>query len=332
MQARALVILTLAIGLGGASVYFARQMVSAPATEAGPQVAMSTVVVARAPLYFGNRLAAENLKVVEWPADSRPEGSFSTIEELTAKDENGEDRVVLRSIEPNEPILASKVSGFGGRATLSSIIDDDMRAVTIRVNDVNGVAGFVLPGDRVDVMITRTEDRNSGITDVLLQNVKVLGVDQEASEKKDQPVVARAVTMEVTPIQAQKLTLGQTVGTLSLSLRNQLNVAAATTRTVTLADLGLGEGPNNAKDQAAPAAPAAAPVAAAPAPVVVDPRATVRIVRGLEPSEQKVARDGGARYRATTGRAPSAPAIVIPKPDLPAPAPRARPAVLIPSS
>ena len=114
-----------------------------------------------------------------------------------------------RPIETNEPVLKSKVSGFGGRAILSSMIAPDMRAMTIRINDVSGVAGFVLPGDHVDIILIR-DFGGSPVTDILLQNIKVLGIDQDANQNRQQPGVVRAVTFEVTPTQSQKLVLAQT--------------------------------------------------------------------------------------------------------------------------
>ncbi|MGC2856045.1 Flp pilus assembly protein CpaB [Novispirillum sp. DQ9] len=285
MRARSFAVLALALVLAGFSVFLARSWLQAnmPGTVVSePTLRTTTVVVARVPLYFGNQLTAENLRVIEWPADNRPEGTFTTLDEILRE---GERRVVLRPIEADEPILAAKVSGFGGRATLSSVIADDMRAMTIRVNDVHGVAGFVLPGDRVDILITREPDKDSPITDILLQNVQVLGIDQDANEKRDKPQVARAVTLEVTPEQAQKLTLASTVGTLSLSLRNLLNTDAVAQRSITLKDLRIGEVNGEDKPQ----------VQAAPAPVRANPGIEVRVVRGLAATSQRVLPDAGAR-------------------------------------
>ena len=104
---------------------------------------------------------------------------------------------MLTAIEANEPILASKITGAGQRATLSAVLQDGMKAVTIRVNDVEGVAGFVLPGDRVDVVLTRQQDKLVAAADVVLQNVRVLAVDQVADERAEKPSIAKAVTLEV---------------------------------------------------------------------------------------------------------------------------------------
>src|SRR5215472_2046068 len=121
-------------------------------------VATRTVVVASAPLRFGQPLIPQTLREVTWPEGAVPAGTFTSIADLLAPGK----RIVLSSIEPNEPILASKITGPGQKATLSAIIQDGMKAATIRVSDVEGVAGFVLPGDHVDVLVTRrSADRNA---------------------------------------------------------------------------------------------------------------------------------------------------------------------------
>jgi pilus assembly protein CpaB len=194
-------------------------------------IATQTVVVAAKPLRFGAELGAMSLREVAWPEDAVPAGAFNKIADLTASR-----RVVLTAIELNEPVLASKITGSGQRATLSAVLADGMKAVTIRVNDVEGVAGFVLPGERVDVMLTRQQDK-SAAADVVLQNVRVLAVDQLADERSEKPSVAKAVTLEVEQTSAQKLALAATVGTLSLALRKAGEAAAANTRRITLSDL-----------------------------------------------------------------------------------------------
>jgi len=275
MKMRAFVMLGLALTMGVISVilvqdWLARQT-PAPAEQASAPAAQ--VVVAATNLTFGSRIRRDHLKLVDWPSGAVPAGAFSDVDELAG---GTEDRVALRSIEPNEPVLASKVSGAGGRATLSTVLTIDKRAVTIRVNDVLGVAGFVLPGDRVDVLLTREPDSGSPITDILLQNLRVLGVDQEASDRKEQPLVARAVTLEVSPDEAQKLTLGAQVGTLSLALRNQANAEPAAARTIGLGDLRTNP------------APKSQPVRAAASNGV-----SVRIIRGTESSRYEVHSESG---------------------------------------
>lgn len=222
-----------ALALGSFAVLAARGAM----TGAPPPPDPARVVVAKTRLAFGQHVGAAQLQAIPWAAGALPPGAFSSVEQVL----EGGERVVLRTIDPFEPILADKLSGPGGRAILSALVSPEMRAITIRVDDVLGVAGFVLPGDRVDVLATRQTT-----TDILLQNVRVLGVDQDASDRKDKPAVARAVTLEVTPRDAQKLTLAGRNGTLSLALRNLADAAHAPARTVRLEDLS-----------AAPARPAA---------------------------------------------------------------------------
>lgn len=208
-----------------------------------------TIVVAATSLRFGDRLTEENLREIPWTAGARPKGSFSTRDALL-KSEKGE-RQVLTAIEANEPVLEWKITGPGQRATLSSVLTEGMRAVSIRVNDVLGVAGFVLPGDRVDIMLTRKGKKDEqSYVDVLLQNIRVLAIDQVADDRKENPTVVRTVTLEVTTEDAQKLTLAAGVGQLSLALRQVAASEGQNTNRVTLADL-VGDTPEDvAKRQA----------------------------------------------------------------------------------
>jgi pilus assembly protein CpaB len=199
---------------------------------AAPKVATRTIVVANGPLRFGAHLGPDNLREVEWPDAATPAGTFTSISELT-----GGKRIVLASIEKNEPILRTKITGPGQKATLSAVIQDGMRAVTVRVNDVEGVGGFVLPGDHVDVLLTRNADRAAGMNDVVIQNAKVLAVDQLADDAADRPQVARAVTVEVDTVGAQKVALASQLGSLSLMLRRAGEQNMDATRRVTASDL-----------------------------------------------------------------------------------------------
>jgi pilus assembly protein CpaB len=195
--------------------------------------ATQTMVVAAHPLRFGNELNSTALREISWPEGALPAGSYNTVQELLASGR----RVVLAAIEPNEPVLASKITGAGQRATLSAVIGPGMKAVTIRVNDVDGVAGFVLPGDRVDVLMTRQLEKTSATNDVVLQNARVLAIDQVADERTDKPSVVKAVTLEVDITGAQRISLASQVGNLSLALRKAGESDPMNTRLVTLADL-----------------------------------------------------------------------------------------------
>jgi pilus assembly protein CpaB len=190
-----------------------------------------TIVVASKPLRFGNEVTAQALREVSWPEEALPGGAFASAADLLT----GGKRVVLTPIEANEPILATKITGAGQRATLSALLHEGMKAVTLRVNDVEGVAGFVLPGDRVDVMLSRPGA--SATTDVVLQDARVLAVDQIADERVDKPSVVKAVTLEVDINAAQKIALAALVGNLSLVLRKAGEAIPEVTRRVTLLDL-----------------------------------------------------------------------------------------------
>ena len=240
MRGSTIVMIAVAVVFGVLSVFMAQSWLNRQADARMKSlqaqtktVSTRTVVVAKSPLRFGNALTSQVLREVEWPNDAIPENAFSTIAELM----KGEKRVVLASMEANEPIVSAKITGPGQKATLSALIEEGMKAVTIRVNDVDGVAGFVLPGDRVDVLMTRSAE-NSGMTDIVLQNVKVLGIDQLADARAEKPTVAKAVTLEVDTVSAQKLAVASSAGNLSLMLRRAGDVAEEASRRISITDIG----------------------------------------------------------------------------------------------
>jgi pilus assembly protein CpaB len=192
-----------------------------------------TMVVASRPLRFGDELTSSALREIAWPQDALPAGAFGKIADLTATK-----RVALMPIDVNEAVLATKITGPGQRATLSAVLGDGMKAVTVRVNDVEGVAGFILPGDHVDVLLTRQDENKVTMSDVVIQNVRVLAIDQNADGRADKPSVVKAVTLEVNVTDGEKMALASTVGTLSLLLSKAGEIATADTRRVTTVDLG----------------------------------------------------------------------------------------------
>jgi pilus assembly protein CpaB len=241
LRASTIVMIAFAVVFGLLAVFIAQVWLNNQASmqaknfEANKkQVAMQTVVVAKQPLRFGTELNASLLEEVPWPIASMPAGAFTKISDVM----RGGRRVVLTAIEPNEPVLSLKITGPGQRATLSALVRPGMKAVTIRVNDVEGVGGFVLPGDRVDVVLTRQIDKGSATTEVVLQNTKVLAVDQIADERAAKAAVAKSVTLEVSTVEAQKVWLASSVGNLSLLLRQAGDNAEMKTRKITLNDLG----------------------------------------------------------------------------------------------
>ena len=248
MRPSSIVMLAVALVLGISAallskIWLQAQVSQPQIAQAAPSVEMGTVVLAAKSLRFGNRLSARSLQEVEWPSKAIPKGAFTKISDVV----NGKDRrVVLSSIEANEPVLGWKITGPGQRASLSALISEGMKAVTIRVNDVLGVAGFVLPGERVDVLLTRTETQEAGdseplrknaFTDVLLQNARVLAVDQMADDRTEEPTPAKAVTIEVTTEQAQKLMLASSVGQLALALRSAGSTSGDASRRIAISNL-----------------------------------------------------------------------------------------------
>jgi pilus assembly protein CpaB len=326
MNTKALLIFGLAISVGIGAVLLIQDWMNKRSTQVTQKITSTTkVVIAKIPLTFGAVVRAENLDVIDWPTRIVPKGSFRTIKDLV---NDQEPRVVLRPVEANEPLLKSKVSGFGGRASLSAVISKKMRGATIRVNDVIGVAGFVLPGDRIDVLLTRDGAGGSKhgqstnlITDVLLQNIKVLATDQNLNQSKDKPSIAKAVTLEVTAHQAQKLVLAQKVGSLSLALRNGKNAASASTQTVRIADLRVGE----VNDK-----PARAKSKSGGQKKIIKRRGNslsrIRIVRGTKESEYRVTKERNAATLrpvvATHDDAPMSPDASVDAPIIKKPAPR----------
>src|SRR5437016_6683803 len=271
-----LFILLLAIAMGGVAAYLAREWIAAHTHP--PPARNGTVVVAAVPLGFGTTLNRENVTEIPWASGNMPDGAYTTRDALF-KDGR---RVALAPLQRNELVLKTKITGPGQRASLSSLLDEGKRAVTVRVDEVRGVAGFVLPGDRVDVVLIRTVHNPSGpsenISDVLLQHIKVLAVDQLLNERQETPTVARAVTLEVDTDQAQKILLATNVGKLSLILRQAGEANAAAAKRVTERDLARAE-----------------PVAASAAVTVpLPPRrsetTTVSIIRNMKREEYSVLR------------------------------------------
>nr|WP_284732163.1 Flp pilus assembly protein CpaB [Sphingobium nicotianae] len=298
---RNFVILLIALLMGVFAVYLANSYFTGVARhneKIAEDLNLATIVAARVPLNYGDQITADKLKVVQWPSSSVPEGSFNDIRALLS-DPAGP-RVTLRPIEAGVPVLRPMISGPGGRAVISATLSRDKRAVAIRVNEASGVGGFVAPGDSVDVLLTRQPPASGAsaaeqITDTIVENVRVIATDQNANDASKDPQVSKTVTLEVDPIQAQKIALAGQIGQLSLSLRNVADRKPAETRTVTVADLGSGGYPYYTPAPAAAAAPAyhrapAAPRAAAPArpsgPAVI-------VGKGLSISKVEVSRDGG---------------------------------------
>lgn len=281
MRTNSVLILVVAIVLGGFAAFLARSWLLSR-TEAS--TGNGTIVVASKRMTFGTPITDDSIEVVKWAAPTLPRGAFLSKDALF----KGGRRTTLATIEQGEPILNSKITGPGQRASLSTLIDKDKRAVTIRVDDVRGVAGFILPNDRVDVVLIRSRADSSGrkdYSDLLLQDVKVIAVDQIAAEQKEHPIVAKAVTLEVTPQQAQKISLAANVGRLSLILRKAGDSDVVSDLRVTESDLAVG-------DEPPPPAPVVSqPVKKEPPPAPKVRDVTVSIIRNLKAEDYKVVRE-----------------------------------------
>lgn len=244
-NSRALTMLALAMIAGLAAVVFASRWLIHTSSSA-----LTPVAVARDDINLGQPLNVNMVRIVNWPSSSVPPGSFTDMKNLDG-------RVLRTSLARGEPVLESKLAPIGTKGGLSAVIDKGDRAITVRVNDVVGVAGFALPGNYVDVIVNTQEpgkgDQQS-ISKIVLEKILVLAVAQQVSRDDTQPKVVNAVTLQVSPDQAEKLDLARSVGTLSLVLRNQVDKDQLATKGATkLTLLGL-------PVAASAPAPAAAPV------------------------------------------------------------------------
>ena len=221
-------------------------------------IASNKVVVAVMDIELGSRLNPQMLTTVDWPSGSLPQGAFADVKEL-------QDRVVKTSIQRGEAILNAKLAPVGTQGGLSAVITEGKRAMTVRVNDVVGVAGFALPGNYVDVMVNAQKDKAGAkgneeqqqISKTVLERVLVLAVAQEAGRDDTKPKVVNAVTLELTLEDAEKLDLARNVGTLSLVLRNQVDKRPVMTAGITKKELfGEKEEPVAKVEKVAAAKPA----------------------------------------------------------------------------
>src|SRR5262245_38537008 len=274
--------------MGGGAAYLARSWLQAQMNVAAAYQPPGHIVIAAETLPYGAALTADNVSEIPWFTNKLPEGAFATINDLLA----GGRRTVLYPLKQGEPVLRSKVTGAGQRASLAAVLEEGKRAVTVRVDDVRGVAGFVLPGDFVDIVMIADEvsSKRQSYSDILLEHLKVLAIDQIANEAEEKPTVARAVTLEVTKEQAQKILLGSNVGKLSLILSRPVQSGRDPNRRIAEQDIG-----RTIPEPVKPVAPPPpAPVVAAPAPR--SNRVNVPIVRNGENKEYAVERSADDRW------------------------------------
>jgi len=294
---RALVMIAVALILALVAVVVAAHWINDQGAAGNKKVAVALVDIP-----MGARITPEMLNLIEWPSNAMPPGAITDIKQL-------DNRVSRTAIEHGEPIMESKLAPAGTTGGLSAVVAQGKRAMTVRVNDVVGVAGFALPGNFVDILVNTQEEargdfgndraREQAISKIVLERILVLAVAQESNRDDTKPKVVNAVTLELTPDQVEKLDLARSVGTLSLVLRNQIDPKTADTAGATkdslldpdgarAALLGRNHPPPQqsvAKAAAAAPAPAAAP---SPAPRPAVPRGDkVEVIKGLDRSTQQ---------------------------------------------
>ena len=279
---RAIIMLVLSVLAGISAVLLAARWM-------GQQSASDTTMtlVVNRDLNPGEVITAPMLKTIAWPTSALPAGAFNDPKTV-------EGRVVRSSIFKGEPVLAPKLAPEGTKAGLNSVIKAGYRAISVKVDEVVGVAGFLEPGSYVDLLVNIKDDRDNQLSRVVLQRIMVLAVAQEAQRQDSvKPKVVNAVTLEVTPEQAEKIDLARNIGTLSLMLRNQVDIKDGTSAGIRRQNLFANETVAQAPTIAvAPAAPAKAsapvrsagprPSARKPAASVDDGGGRVEVIRGLQ--------------------------------------------------
>jgi pilus assembly protein CpaB len=243
--------------------------------SAAQRVATRKVVVASRDLKMGKKIEASDLKTGDWPAAIVPLGSFSNASDLVG-------RVLKTDSQAGEPIVEGKLAPKGSEGGFSSIIPAGMRALTVSVNNSSGVSGFILPNTRVDVLVTVSSpvQREESTTKIILEDIRVLAVDQTFERKEDDPVIVQTVTLLVTPEDAEKLVLASTEGKLQLSLRNTTDHSVKATAGVRLRELVV--------KQAAPYPPKAGKAAEpsrATYPAPAQNKTVVEVIRSSERAE-----------------------------------------------
>ncbi|WP_188762505.1 Flp pilus assembly protein CpaB [Sandarakinorhabdus glacialis] len=290
MRRSSILMLVTAMVLGLFAVFIARFFVGPSGAKTTPETQTVAAVVAAQPFAFGEKITADKLKIVRWPAAGIPAGTFQRIADAVGSDE----RVAMRSIDTNELVTVNGVSGKESRMSASQLLGPTMRAASIPITESSAAGGFVAPGDRVDVYVTRDPgDEQYPYSDLIVQNVRVLAVGQDSNVAKDKPEIVKTATIEVSPLQAQKLALAATVGTLSLSLRNILDESQVRLETAQLLDLNDGtvtrilSKPKRSAD--APQQVAAAAPAGGPRPTDGRPTGpSVEVFHGNKPSYHSI--------------------------------------------
>ncbi|MEY2619407.1 MAG: Flp pilus assembly protein CpaB [Pseudomonadota bacterium] len=273
--------LLLALVLGMAAAAYAARWLQQQSASNTVQV-----IVAQRDLPMGTRLQPDMLQTMAWPKAAAIQDPLTTLDQAVG-------RVIHMPVQRGEPLLQSKLAAVGEKGGLSSVLAPGQRAVTVKVNEIMGVAGFALPGNFVDVMVNMPDNQNQPVSKIVIERIRVLAVAQDVSSNESKPRVVNAVTLQVSPQQAEQIDLARSVGTLSLVLRSQgddIPVQTSGSRKLDfLPEVAAAVVPVIAT-KAAPARPHAArpapapPAAAATPPVPESPR--LEVIRGLSLSQE----------------------------------------------
>jgi pilus assembly protein CpaB len=200
--------LLLALTLGLAAAAYAASWLQQQATANTFQV-----IVAERDLTMGTRLQPDMLQTLDWPKAATIQGPLTTLDQAVG-------RVIRTPMLRGEPLLHSKLAPMGEKGGLSSVLAPGQRAVTVKVNEIMGVAGFALPGNYVDVMVNTADSKDQPVSKIVIERIQVLAVAQDVSTNESKPRVVNAVTLQVSPQQAEQIDLARSVGSLSLVLRS----------------------------------------------------------------------------------------------------------------
>jgi pilus assembly protein CpaB len=214
----------IALILGAVAAFMAANMMSVS------QSSVTKVVVAQQPIEAGKAIAADQVKVIDWPSSSVPQNASTSTASIVG-------RIAREPIIPGEPVLPGKLAPINATGGLSSTIPEGKRAISVMVNEVIAVAGFALPGSYVDILVNGNDENHQPFSRTVLQRVKVLAVAQETTSEPDKPKVVNAVTLELSPIEAEKLDLARNIGKLSLVLRNELDTKEIISAGIFLPDI-----------------------------------------------------------------------------------------------
>jgi pilus assembly protein CpaB len=285
-NARLALVLTVALGAAGMASFGVYRVVAAMPVREVEVVSLETVVAAR-PIPVGTIVTKDHVKLVPWPARNPVPGSFTKIEDVL-------NRGAIVEVNENEPLTESRLAPLGSGGGLPPTITEGMRAISVRTNDVVGVAGFVIPGTRVDVVVILGKNEVTGepISRAVVSNVQVLTAgtrfDQEQAKAEGKPIPSTVVTLLVTPEDAERISLAANQGQITLTLRNPLDVAPTATSGVRMANLLAAPAPpvpvKNVEGRRVVKRPPPPPPAPAPAPKIY----TVEAIRGAKRTEEPV--------------------------------------------